>query len=104
MQEPQLGQYLGRYRLDALLGEGGMALVYRAVDTTVGRDVAIKVVHPSLVRDPAFVARFLREASVVGRLRHPHILPLYDTGEQGALPFLVMPYVAGGTLEDWLAQ
>lgn len=104
MQEPQLGQYLGRYRLDALLGEGGMALVYRAVDTKVGREVAVKVVHPSLVRDPAFVARFLREARVVGRLQHPNILPLYDTGEQDALPFLVMPYVAGGTLEDWLAR
>jgi serine/threonine-protein kinase len=103
MHEPQIGQLLGRYRIDALLGEGGMAMVYRAVDPTTGRDVALKVVHPSLVRDPAFVARFLREAKVVGRLQHPHILPLYDTGEQDDLPYLVMPYVAGGTLEDWLA-
>jgi Protein kinase domain len=104
MEEPQLGQYLGRYRLDALLGEGGMALVYRAVDTAVGRDVALKVVHPSLARDPAFVARFLREARVVGRLQHPNILPLYDTGEQDHRPYLVMPYMAAGTLEDWLAR
>jgi serine/threonine-protein kinase len=104
MDELRPGQHLGRYRLKALLGEGGMALVYRAVDPASGQEVALKVVHPRLERDPAFVARFLREARVVGRLQHPHILPLYDTGEQDGRAYLVTPYVPGGTLEDWLAR
>lgn len=104
MHEPVKGQLLGRYRLDALLGEGGMALVYRGTDSADGREVAIKVVHPTIARDPAFVKRFLRESRVFARLQHPNILPLYDSGEQNETPYLVMPYVAGGTLEDWLAE
>jgi eukaryotic-like serine/threonine-protein kinase len=102
MDDPLVGRTLGRYRIDALIGEGGMALVYRAHNPAVGRDVAIKVVHPRLARDPTFVARFLREAQVVARLQHPHILPLYDFGEQDSLAYLVMPFVSGGTLADRL--
>lgn len=100
MDRPLVGTMLDRYRLDALLGGGGMAQVFRATDPTAGRTVAIKVPHPRLTADPAFVARFLREARVVARLEHPHIVPLYDVGEERGLPFIVMPYLSGGTFAD----
>ena len=91
---------LGRYRLESLLGRGGMAEVWRAADTRLGRTVAVKVIHATHASDRAFVERFLREARVVASLEHPNILPVYDFGEEGGLPFLVMPYLDGGTLRD----
>ena len=99
-----LGTSLGRYRIEALLGEGGMAWVYRAHDPAVDRTVALKVVHPRLAADRAFADRFAREARAVARLQHPHILPLHDFGEQDGRAYLVMPHVAGGTLADRLAR
>ncbi len=99
-----IGTTLGRYTIEALLGEGGMARVYRAHDPAVGRLVALKVVHPRLAVDRAFTERFAREARAVARLQHPHILPIHDFGGQGGLAYLVMPYIAGGTLADWLAH
>lgn len=98
------GKMLGRYRLESLLGTGGMAEVYRASDTQLGRTVAIKVILPSFAREASFRERFDREARLVAALQHPHILPLYDIGEADGLPFLVMPYVEGGSLADRLAQ
>ncbi len=91
---------LGRYRLESPVGRGGMAEVWRAVDTKLGRTVALKVILANHASDRNFVDRFLREAKVVASLEHPHILPLYDVGEEGRLPFLVMPYLEGGTLRD----
>jgi serine/threonine-protein kinase len=91
---------LGRYRLEALLGRGGMAEVWRAADTKLGRTVAVKVIHVAHAGDRAFVERFLREARLVASLEDPNILPVYDFGEEAGLPFLVMPYLEGGTLRD----
>ncbi len=91
---------LGRYRLESLVGRGGMAEVWRAVDTKLGRSVALKVILADHASDRNFVERFLREAKLVASLEHPNILPLYDVGEEGRLPFLVMPYLQGGTLQD----
>lgn len=96
------GRTLGRYRLEALLGRGGMADVWRASDTKLARSVAVKVIHASYAQDPHFIERFLREARVVASLEHPNILPVYDFGDEGGIPFLVMPHLAGGTLRDRL--
>ncbi len=94
------GRTLGRYRLDTLLGQGGMADVYRATDTKLGRVVAVKVINRSRAGDPQFQSRFTQEARLVASLEHPGILPIYDYGEEDELPYLVMPYLDGGTLRD----
>ncbi len=95
------GLTLGRYELRRRIAQGGMAEVYLAYDRRVRRQVAIKVLYG---RDEAFIRRFEREALAVGALTHNNILPLYDFGEQSPWYYLVMPYVPGGTLRDYLAQ
>ena len=94
------GGMLGRYRLESILGRGGMAEVFRAEDTRLGRPVAVKVILADHAADPSFVERFLREARLVASLEHPNILPVYDFGEEGGRPYLVMPFLDGGTLRD----
>src|ERR671933_1769517 len=98
-----VGRVLGRYQVEALLGQGGMSAVYTATDPAFRRVVAIKVLKPGVARDPELNARFLREARSMARLQHPHILPVYDVGEQDGNVFLVMQYVDGGSLHDQLA-
>ena len=95
------GFTLGRYELRHRIAQGGMAEVYLAYDRRVRRQVAIKVLYG---RDVSFVRRFEREALAVGALSHNHILPLYDFGEQSPWYYLVMPYVEGGTLRDYLIK
>jgi serine/threonine protein kinase len=94
------GRRLGPYRIEGVLGRGGMAEVYRGVHTTLERDVAIKVLNPDLNADPTFPLRFLREAKTVARLNHPNIVTIYDFGEIGELAYLVMELATGGTLHD----
>lgn len=77
-----------------------MAAVYRATDEKLARTVAVKVILPSHASDARFIERFMREARVVAKLEHPHILPVYDFGEENGVPFLVMPYLEGGSLRD----
>src|SRR6185503_3585058 len=89
------GRMLGRYQVEALIAHGGMAAVYRATDPSFGRTVAIKVIKPEMADDEQFIRRFLREARSIARLQHPHILPVYDVGEQGGVVYLVMQYVDG---------
>jgi serine/threonine protein kinase len=96
---PLEGTVLGRYRLTRLLGRGGMAEVYLASDDQLHREVAVKVVHLSREED---VARFRREAELLGPLAHEHILPVFDSGVQGPWHYLVMPYVSYGTLSQRL--
>jgi eukaryotic-like serine/threonine-protein kinase len=98
----QLGETLGRYRLDELVGHGGMAVVYRAVDTLLGRTVAVKVIRPAFAGDQQFLDRFVQEARLVASLDHPNVLPVFDFGEQEGSPFLVLPYLPGGTLANRL--
>ena len=93
-----LQRTVGRYRLESLIGKGGMAEVYRATDTRLDRTVAIKMILPSLVSQHAFLERFLREARLVAAVEHPNILPIYDFGEQDGAPYLVTPLMTGGTL------
>src|SRR5947209_3201803 len=81
-----------------------MAVVYRALQPTLRRHVAIKVLPPYLAHEPGFLDRFQREAETVARLDHPNILPIYDFGQEGDVPYIVMPLVTGGTLRDWLSK
>ncbi|MEV0875024.1 Stk1 family PASTA domain-containing Ser/Thr kinase [Streptomyces sp. NPDC049951] len=105
LQDPLVGQLLdGRYRVDARIAVGGMATVYRAVDTRLDRVLALKVMHPALATDAAFVERFIREAKSVARLAHPNVVGVFDQGAQGAYVYLAMEYVAGCTLRDVLRE
>jgi tRNA A-37 threonylcarbamoyl transferase component Bud32 len=98
----QIGANLGRYRLEELVGQGGMAVVYRATDELLGRTVAVKVIRPSYAEDTQFLDRFLQEARLVAGLDHPNILPVFDFGEQNGSPYLVLPFLRGGTLAERL--
>ncbi|MEV6104454.1 Stk1 family PASTA domain-containing Ser/Thr kinase [Streptomyces sp. NPDC051940] len=104
MDEPRrLG---GRYELGQVLGRGGMAEVYLAHDTRLGRTVAVKTLRADLARDPSFQARFRREAQSAASLNHPAIVAVYDTGEDYidgvSIPYIVMEYVDGSTLRELL--
>ncbi|MFF1966439.1 Stk1 family PASTA domain-containing Ser/Thr kinase [Streptomyces sp. NPDC058232] len=103
--DPIVGQLLdGRYRVDARIAVGGMATVYRAMDTRLDRVLALKVMHPALATDASFVERFIREAKSVARLAHPNVVAVFDQGAQGAYVYLAMEYVAGCTLRDVLRE
>jgi len=92
------GETLGHYRIEAKLGQGGMGEVYRAADTKLGRDVAIKVLREGWARDPERLARFEREAKVLASLNHPNIAAIYGFEQVDGVPFLVLEYVPGETL------
>ncbi len=94
-----LGENVGPYRITAQLGSGGMATVYKAYHAALDRYVAIKVLHPAFKEDPNFLARFQREAKIVAKLEHPHIVPVYDFSEHGGQPYLVMRFIEGETLK-----
>ncbi|QER88526.1 Stk1 family PASTA domain-containing Ser/Thr kinase [Streptomyces tendae] len=105
LQDPLVGQVLdGRYRVDARIAVGGMATVYRALDTRLDRVLALKVMHPSLASDASFVERFIREAKSVARLAHPNVVQVFDQGADGAYVYLAMEYIAGCTLRDVLRE
>ena len=97
-----------RYRLGDVIGTGGMSEVYRATDSLLGRDVAIKMLRPEMARDVNFRERFRKEAQNSGRLNHPNIVAVYDTGEADedgmAIPYIVMELVHGRTLRDLVRE
>ncbi|HVM19544.1 MAG TPA: Stk1 family PASTA domain-containing Ser/Thr kinase, partial [Egibacteraceae bacterium] len=94
----------GRYALQGLLGQGGMADVELAHDQVLDRQVAVKILHSRYADDPAFLERFKREARAAASLNHPNMVAVYDTGEQDARPFIVMEYVAGRSLREVLRR
>jgi serine/threonine-protein kinase len=95
----------GRYRLEEFRGGGGMAKVYRAVDTTLEREVAVKLINPDLRSEPEFDARFQREARIASQLSDPHIVVVHDFGLDPTLgPFLVMEYLQGTSLRERLVK
>jgi eukaryotic-like serine/threonine-protein kinase len=98
------GTRLGPYEIVAPVAAGGMGHVYRAVDTRLDRQVAIKVLPPDFAADPQLRQRFDREARIVGSLNHPHICVLYDLGEQDSLAFLVMEFLEGETVAARLSR
>jgi eukaryotic-like serine/threonine-protein kinase len=115
VSDPLIGTTLaGRYRLDARIGRGGMSSVYRAFDTVLERQVAIKVMHRDIASDSDQLERFRREARAVAQLNHPHIVTVIDAGEysepgehpgnEAATPFIVLEHVAGETLKDLILR
>jgi len=103
--DPLLGRLIdGRYRIERRLARGGMATVYQAVDLRLDRTVAIKIMHSVLADDADFVSRFVREAKSAARLTDPHVVAVYDQGEDGALVYLVMELVPGRTVRDVLRE
>jgi serine/threonine-protein kinase len=90
----------GRYRLDAQIGAGGMSTVYRAFDTVLERQVAIKLMHREIAADEQQLERFRREARAVAQLNHPHVVGVIDAGEDEGTPYIVFEYVEGETLKD----
>jgi serine/threonine-protein kinase len=101
----EVGQVLaGRYRLVELLGQGGMATIYRAHDGQLGRDVAVKVLRAEYGRDPAFVARFRQEAQSAAALSHPNVVNVFDYGMESGDPFIVMELIDGGDLGEVIKE
>jgi tetratricopeptide (TPR) repeat protein/tRNA A-37 threonylcarbamoyl transferase component Bud32 len=99
----ELGR-LGRYHIQSQLGRGGMAEVYRAWDSSLERVVAIKILRPDLHSSPEMAKRFLREARALATLSHPHIVPIYDVGVVGEVPYLVMQFLEGEPLQERLRR
>ena len=94
----------GRYRLLEMLGSGGMAVVYKGVDTLLHRPVAIKILREAYASDPAFLARFQREARAAARLDHPNVVTVYDVGQDGNWHYIVMEYVEGEDLKSLIRR
>ena len=104
-QDPGLdvkGEPLRGYRLLEQIGEGAFGVVYRALQPQVEREVAIKAIHPELANHPDFVRRFEREAQIVARLEHPHVVPLYDYWREPDAAYLVMRFLRGGNVDELL--
>jgi serine/threonine protein kinase len=97
--EPQPGDHIGPYRVESMLGEGGMGRVYRAVGPA-GEVVALKVVKAELARDDVFRRRFEREAGAAARVAHANVVPVVDRGEQDGVPYMAQEFITGGSLED----
>jgi len=98
--DPFLGQEINGYRVEALIGRGGMGAVYRAIQLSLGRSVALKILPPDLAQDRQFLERFRREADVLCRLSHPNIVTVFDRGEWEGHPYLVLEYVEGTNLRE----
>ena len=98
------GTRLGKYELHAEIGVGGMGVVYRGYDPTLDRPVAIKILASHLAREEKFVERFMREARAAARLKHPHIVTIYDVGEANGQYYFVMEYLEGRTLNQALHE
>ncbi len=98
------GTTVGGYRVEALIGRGGMGAVYRAVEEGLERQVALKVIAPELASDERFRERFLRESKIAASLDHPHVVPIYQAGEEDGVLFLAMRYVEGTDLARVIAE
>ncbi len=99
-----VGTTVGAYKIVEKLGKGGMATVYKAYHSALDRHVAIKALHAMFKDDESFLRRFAREAQVVARLEHTHIVPVYDFAEHEGHPYLVMRYIEGETLKERMGQ
>jgi hypothetical protein len=95
---------IGRYEIIEEIGRGGMGTVYRALDPQIHREVALKLLTAANAEDSSYVQRFQREVRLIGRLEHPNIIPVYDTGEHHGRPFIVMRLLKGGTLRTRIGR
>ncbi|HYY74242.1 MAG TPA: serine/threonine-protein kinase, partial [Solirubrobacterales bacterium] len=102
--DPRIGTTLAGYRIETLLGRGGMSVVYRAEHLRLGRKVALKLLAPQLAEDERFRERFLRESRIAAALDHPNIVPIYDADEAGGVLFIAMRYVEGIDLRGFLQR
>jgi serine/threonine protein kinase len=103
-RELEPGDTLGPYRLEELLGEGGMGRVFRAVRQSDGQEVALKVMRFELIEDPVFGKRFEQEARAAAEVENPHLVRVLEAGQADGRRYLAAAYVAGGTLEDHLVE
>lgn len=99
-QDDLIGKTLGQFEIIEEIGRGGMATVYKARQRSMNRVVAIKVLPRQMLHDPNFYERFTREVDVISHLEHPHIVPIYDYGQDDGLPYIAMRYLGGGSLEQ----
>ena len=96
------GSRFASYRVEALVGRGGMGVVYRATDLSLERPVALKLIAPELADDERFRGRFLKESRLAASLDHPNVIPIYDAGEHDGHLYLAMRYVEGSDLKTML--
>ncbi len=101
--DPYIGHQFGDYVIEKLLGKGGMARVYRAVDPNLNRTAAIKVIDPAVASDPEYTRRFRREAQAVAKLSHPNIVGIYQFGVADEIPYMAMAFIDGVDME-WVIQ
>ncbi len=99
-----VGENVGQFKIVEYVGQGGMATIFKAYQTSLDRHVALKVIHPTLKNDQSFVARLTREATVVANLTHPNIVQVHDLVTSENIPFLVMQFIEGKTLKDVMLE
>lgn len=104
MTDDLIGKKIGGYEIQALIGHGGMATVYRAHQVSMNRTVALKVLPRQYVNDDTYMQRFHREVKIVAQLEHRNIVPVHDYGEDEGQPYIVMRYMSGGSVDDLLAN
>lgn len=102
MSDEFIGAVVNGYEVLSLIGVGGMARVYLARQQSMNRQVALKVLPMQFVSDDTYLQRFHREVKIVSQLEHAHIVPVYDYGEYQGQPYIVMRYMAGGSVDDML--
>jgi serine/threonine-protein kinase len=98
VSDPRIGSVIAGHRLERLVGRGGMGVVYAAVDETLGRTVALKLIAPELAAEPGFRGRFMTESRLAASLDHPNVVPIFRAGEEGGLLFMAMRFVEGDDL------
>lgn len=103
-QDDLIGKQLGQYVILEEVGRGGMASVYKATQQSMNRIVAIKILPRHFLHDPGFMERFEREVEVISHLEHPHILPIYDYGQQDGIPYIAMRYLGGGSMAQMIRR
>lgn len=102
MSDEFLGKTIGGYEIIEVIGQGGMSSVYRALQHSMNRMVALKILPRHLMRDATYIERFKREVSIIAKLEHRNIVPVYDYGEHDGQPYIAMRYMAGGSIDDLL--
>jgi len=102
--DPLIGQTLGQYEILEVLGRGGMGVVYKAQQASLGRSVAIKVLPKALSNDAKFIERFNREARAAAAVRHPNIIEVFDIGQDGGRQYIAMEFIEGETLGELLKR
>ncbi len=100
----EVGQRIGRYEIVGILGAGGMGVVYRAHDSIIDRDVALKILGGDLAQHEISRQRFLLEAQAAGKLNHPHAISIYEVGREDPINYLVMEFAPGGSVSAKLEQ